>query len=233
MTLNYVFFSENAATQLMALRETLSGTGVTQWFCGLSGNSSIESAYYRGQFLNHICLVNFYYTIFHLVFTALIISTQCIQVRNCQTSTTPSRKFLVKLPGHHIRWLFATLLLLIQIVAITEGTLTDSTRTNQETVPSCVYLYIPSVCAFVGGVCAIVLCHSIEVQWRTLPSILLLSYWMFSCGAEILRLVNLVNIDLASFSILRFDVVVLLLFIYATLGVIQIDHFRTKVSINL
>ena len=180
-----------------------------EWFCGDRRNTT------SGILLNDTCLINFCYSIFHIGFAIILLLTLCIAY--CQSKN--QTQYLVKLPGHSIRWVFSLALLLIQVVALVEGILSDRAQSIVDGVTS-LYLYLPSVCALISTVCAILATHYVEVWQRMWLSFVLCFYWTLSCGFETVRLGNLVRVDVARFDIVGFYIEVLLLLICGVLSTI-------------
>ena len=198
-----------------------------QSLCGTSESTSAN----HSEIHLEICHLNFYCAVFHCSFLVVLILTfglACIHRKKHGLTNSLFMKF----PYHNMRWLFSSLLLMLQIVAITEGILTDHTG-NRKTRPSFVYLYIPAICAFSTAGWATILSHCVEVWQRKWPSFVLATYWTLSCGLEIGRLVNLRNANLARCNIFCFDIGVGLLVTYGTLAAIEMHNIYKMVRLRI
>ena len=199
----------------------MASTYLMQSFCGISANDS--------EIHLDICHLNFYCAVFHVAFLVVLILTQELAyVHRKQRGLT--HNLFMKFPFHNMRWLFSSLLLMLQTVAITEGILTSRTD-NEEIRPTFLYLYTPAICAFFAAACATILSHCMEVWQRKWPSFVLAIYWTLSCGLEFGRIVNLMNVNLASYNLFCFDIEALLLVSYATLAAIEVHNIYKMVSL--
>ena len=199
----------NDAASGIPLNDAASGIPLNDTASGkLSNDTTIEIL------LDDTCLLNLGYSIFHIGFAILLLLVLCIAY--CQSKN--QRQNLVKLPGHSIRWVFSLALLLIQVVALAEGILTDRAQSDG---PSLLYLYVPAICAFVATAVAMLTAHNVEIWQRMWMSYVLLIYWILSFGFETVRLGNLVRVNVARFFIVRYDIELLLLCICGILSVIH------------
>ena len=159
-------------------------------------------------------LTDVFYAVFHGTF--LVIFSAAYLAAYCHVNQ--AHQILDKLPGHNMRWILTTVMLLMQIAAMAEGLLTSNTRSFKNS--KLVYLYVPSICAFITGLFSTVLSHYMEIwskKWLIVPVAV---YWIFSFGFEILRLVKLSNNGLGRFDLARFDICLLLIIIYGCLGIL-------------
>ena len=208
--------------------EAMSNAELREWFCGTSNSSYFMTSSYQSfriRILNDTCLINLYYAIFHITFCIVFLSVQGF----AYIQTKQQKRFLLKSSGHNFRWILSSFLLLMHTIGITEGILTDSTHSKEDKT-SFVYLYVPSICAFVTAGWAILVSHYMEVWQKKWPSFVLTIYWTLSCGAEIGRLLNLMSLDLINFKVVRFDVGVFVLLICGALDAIEMNHIRVWVS---
>ncbi len=202
-----------------------------RWFCGTINNTVIcpQPNNISHELLDDICFINLGCAIFHVFFMLVLVITQGVEYM--QTTHAQARRFLVKSPGHNIRWILSLVLLFVLLVSTAEGILTDRTTINDEKTSS-LYLYIPPLCAMWTTCFAILLNYKIEAWQRYKLSIVLIFYWIFSCCGEILCLMNLIRLDLAHSTVVRFDTTVVLMVIYAALTGEVLHHLKWKVQVS-
>ncbi|XP_077989339.1 ATP-binding cassette sub-family C member 9-like [Glandiceps talaboti] len=109
-------------------------------------------------------------------------------------------------------------------VALGEGILTALTRemTNEAS------LYLPEMFALIGGIVSLVYYHCMEYWNKPKMVSLLLIYWTAAIVGEISALCNLIHEIGHDIKTLRFDVTVLLSFLYVCLLIFDLNIMRTK-----
>ncbi|XP_070559514.1 ATP-binding cassette sub-family C member 9-like isoform X2 [Ptychodera flava] len=160
------------------------------------------------------------HTAFLLLFAAVRLTLGC-----CTQLRHYSSKTLIPYPGHKRKWIFTGLLFLVLLCAVSEGILTDLTR-NSRTQPT---LYVPQSCALLCTLMGITYYHYTE-YWNK-PSLiwLLILYWSSSFLIDVFRLSTLMEHTGFDVSVLRLDVIVISIVIYACLLISDINLIRTKV----
>ena len=199
-----------------------------EWFCG-QNSSFIEGSFdWYGDFRNNTCLIDGLVTIPHAAF--LLLASLILLVLGCFSSyRRVHTKYLLVYPGHSLRWLVSILLLVIILASIGEGIMTDETYQawKQPTQP---HLYIHGIVAFVAVVISLVYYHHMELWQISAMSEVLLVYWVFSLGAEILRMLSLECQNLITVNTVIFDLTIIKLAIYLVLILLEVNVIRTKVT---
>ncbi|XP_077989379.1 ATP-binding cassette sub-family C member 9-like [Glandiceps talaboti] len=109
-------------------------------------------------------------------------------------------------------------------VALGEGILTALTR--EMTNKAC--LYLPEIFALIGGIVSLVYYHYMEYWNKPKMVSLLLIYWTAAIVGEISAFCNLIHEIGYDIKTLRFDVTVLLSFLYGCLLIFDLNVMRTK-----
>ncbi|XP_072014907.1 ATP-binding cassette sub-family C member 8-like [Amphiura filiformis] len=164
------------------------------------------------------CLLNVSYALFHFVFTILTIVLVVYMTFRCQT-VHPIR--IIKFPAHNLRWIFLTFLILLQLIAVTEGILTNQTVVDEST--GYIFLYIPSVCAMLSAICATAFNHFTELCQQRRPIFIISLYWTASLVFEVLRLRSFT--ETLDYRIMKFDIEIGLAFVYSMLICTSVYHF--------
>ncbi|XP_078001214.1 ATP-binding cassette sub-family C member 9-like [Glandiceps talaboti] len=190
-------------------------------FCGgdveLEGiNTELET-----EIIHNSCYVDLIHGCIHIVY--FIVACIILAVVGC-CSTTIHTKTIQTYPGHNLRWILAVILWFVLLCGLGEGILTDVTR-NTVTQP---HLYVPVVLEFINGFVFLIYYHYLE-RWRR-PHLVwfLLTYWVSAVVGDMIRLVNLIHQD-ADTSILRFDVIICSLVLYAIFILVELNLLRTKI----
>ena len=200
-----------------------------EWFCGINSSYTVESLEFYGNVYNNTCLIDGLVTIPHTAF--LLLASVVLLVVGCFTSyRRVHTKYLLVYPGHSLRWLVSVLLLIIILASIGEGIMTDETYQawKQPTQP---HLYIHSIVAFVAVVISLVYYHHMELWQLPAMSVLLLVYWVFSLGNEVLRMLNLGLQEDVDVHVVIFDLTLIKLAIYSVLIVLEMNVIREKVNL--
>ncbi|XP_071499116.1 ATP-binding cassette sub-family C member 8-like [Diadema antillarum] len=173
------------------------------WFCGK--NSSVP----RADFLNSACEVNTCIALTQASFIVLF-SAVLLCFRHCSLyGKQPQSKYYVfRLPGHVTRWILTFIILVVDLLMIAEGVLTNGIH-KQYGFPNQPHLYIPAALLTVSSVMSLVYYHMME-KWRADKMILLLLlYWLSSLVSVMLKLVYLSRLGLASWQVFCFDLMTL------------------------
>ncbi|XP_078001329.1 ATP-binding cassette sub-family C member 9-like [Glandiceps talaboti] len=188
-------------------------------FCG--GDVAINAELNRTEIIHNSCYVDLIHGCIHIVY--FIVACIILAAVGC-CSTTINTKALQTYPGHNLRWILAVILWFVLLCGLGEGILTDVTR-NTVTQP---HLYVPVVLEFINGFMFLIYYHYLE-RWRR-PHLVwfLLTYWVSAVVGDVIRLVNLIHQD-ADTSILRFDVIICSLVLYAIFILVELNLLRTKV----
>ncbi|XP_070559571.1 ATP-binding cassette sub-family C member 9-like [Ptychodera flava] len=194
------------------------------WFCSNQLEAMITVNFSDSEsFLHNVCLVDLvnvcHQTVFLVAFTVTLFILGC-----CTTLRQHKTRYLLTYPGHGLRWLLTLGLFIVLLGAVGEGIMTDLTR-NKVTQP---HLYLPQSLAFINCIISIGYYHHSESWCRPRMSWILFIYWTLSICSETIRLINLHYHD-ADTSILRFDIVICCIAIYALLLLVELNLVRTKV----
>lgn len=121
--------------------------------------------------------------------------------------------------GHDTRWILSICVLVTQLLAFLEGLVTDENGSSADDERhSMMMIYVPSLCALLGGVVSTRLRHHMEKLQIRGPYTVLLTYWILACGAECVRLVDFVTTRLNDDgTALRYYLIILLLCLYGIL----------------
>ncbi|XP_072179900.1 ATP-binding cassette sub-family C member 8-like [Diadema setosum] len=169
------------------------------WFCGK--NSSVP----RADFLNSACEVNTCIALtqasFIVLFSAVLL---CLRYCSGYRKRTQSKYYVFRLPGHVTRWILTFIILVVDLLMIAEGVLTNGIH-EQYGFPNQPHLYVPAALLTVSGVASLVYYHMME-KWRADNMILLLLlYWLSSLVSVMLKLVYLSRLGVASVQVFCFD----------------------------
>ncbi|XP_077982708.1 ATP-binding cassette sub-family C member 9-like [Glandiceps talaboti] len=192
-------------------------------FCG--GDVELEGVHSelinRTEIIHNSCYVDLIHGCIHIVY--FIVACIILAAVGC-CSATINTKTIQTYPGHNLRWILAVILWFVLLCGLGEGILTDVTR-NTVTQP---HLYVPVVLEFINGFMFLIYYHYLE-RWRR-PHLVwfLLTYWVSAVVGDVIRLGNLIHQD-ADTSILRFDVIICSLVLYAIFILVELNLLRTKV----
>ena len=208
-----------------------------EWFCGINSSdiSSIDEEWTTDSVLSNSCFVDALDTIPQIVFTVvslfvILILAYCTRFRNAQT------QYLLRFPGHEVRWILLIASLILLAGSIAEGILSDASYKSQATQP---HLYLPQCCAFIATI-AVIFCYQHMELWQA-PHLLWLitAYWIAAFATQTLRIFSLdyqfaeglLNVD-SRIEVARFDFTLALMVVYGLLFLVEINAIRLKVSIE-
>ncbi|KAJ8047636.1 ATP-binding cassette sub-family C member 9 [Holothuria leucospilota] len=213
------------------------------WFCGQCNHnqsnttsaSQIENCsnfddfeWNKDHTLNNACFVNLVATLPHLLFI-LVGSLSLVIVACCLGRRQRKCRYLIKLPGHNVRWLLNYFLLCLSLIQFGEGLLTDLDVNKK--FPTQPFMYIPGSLSLVAAILTIVYYHHFEFWQRPRMSFVLLFYWLCAIAAEVLRLLQLKDeppLDKSLIMTLRFDVTLAALVLYSLYALIELNLIRSK-----
>ena len=163
----------------------------------------------------------------HLGF--ILISSLLLLLYGCcpplRRSKTP---YTLRYTFHNVRWILLLTLIFFMIFAILDGVLSDLKSVAPQTQQ---HLYLPSICAGVAAILACVYYHHMEAWLRPGFIWLLVAYWVMALLGECLRLANWIeepgNVD---WRIVRFSTIVLALFLYGLLVLLELCAVLETVS---
>ena len=152
----------------------------------------------------------------------LLLYGYCPPLRRSKTPYTLRYTF------HNVRWILLLTLIFFMIFAILDGVLSDLKSVAPQTQQ---HLYLPSICAGVAAILACVYYHHMEAWLRPGFIWLLVAYWVMALLGECLRLANWIeepgNVD---WRIVRFSTIVLALFLYGLLVLLELCAVLETVS---
>ena len=202
-----------------------------EWFCGANSTDidfgNTHESLTNDSFLGYPCLIDGVDTIPHIFFAVLaslliFLLSVCTQLNNTQS------KYLLRYPGHELRWLLLIASFILLAGSVGEGILTDSTyESSRATQP---HLYLPQCCAIIATIVAMAFYQHIEM-WQSGHMLwFVLLYWGFAFGAQTLRLLSLQDLDVGTVDTARFDFTLALLVVYGLLILLELNAIRAKVS---
>lgn len=200
-------------------------SGLSHFLCGdvLTNNKSNNQS-----FLHDSCVINYVQLLPHTVFIIISISILVIMSHFCRKQKKP---FLIRSPGHNIRWSLFLILLILLVFQIEEGLLSDIVvSTEASSQPD---LYIPAIVAFIGGVTAAVYFHHAECWQQPSLCILLILYWSCALICDCLILINLNRTDHMTINVMRWDMTILRASLYAVFLFLDLFVLGSWVSLNL
>ncbi len=145
----------------------------------------------------------------------------------------PHGRYLLRYPGHCLKWIITFFLGMVLLASIAEGVLTDATyRATGYTTQ--LHLYIPAIITLLSLGASLAFYHMMEV-WR-IPKMafVLVTYWMASMAADIQQLLSLVNLNMNGQSVtdlMRFNLILCRLAFYFVLLIVELNLIRQKVSV--
>ncbi|XP_033647740.1 ATP-binding cassette sub-family C member 9-like [Asterias rubens] len=198
-----------------------------EWFCGENSSFLTGSPDSFDKGINNTCFINGLTVLPHAAFATLA-SIILFAVGVCSGYRGYNTRYVIRFPGHLFRWIITMLFMIVLIAAIGEGILSDTTYRDLDlgTQP---YLYMGSIAALLGTMLSLVFYHHMEVWDLSGMDFLLLTYWVMGCLAESLRVINLYELGLAEFTVVRFSISCISILIYLLLIVIDLNVIRVKV----
>ncbi|XP_022093816.1 ATP-binding cassette sub-family C member 9-like isoform X2 [Acanthaster planci] len=199
-----------------------------KWFC--SDNASLWQS---DEALRTVCLVDAVKFILQTsCFTLLSLTLLVVGCCSCHNGwDTKHRK---RYPLHTAQWILMLLVFLLNLLSTAEGLLTDlSFRWNDlpgVAYPTQPHLYVPPLSGLALAFVAMLCYHHMEVwrQWQM--AWILLVNWGLALAGEVLHLLSLLKMELASIEVLRFDLSVLFIAAYFGLVSLQVNNIRLKIS---
>ena len=176
------------------------------------------------------CLPNFLLFISHLIFFVLFVAIAILIVLKkklfCKSS---GPKILVRFPGHVPRWILNTVYLVVLLISLGESILSDSKLAG----PTQPHLYLPVIFALLTGIMTACLYHVIELTQKPRVVFSLFLYWLVVLILEVNRLGAWARSEFtkADVTVIRFDVMVVLLVVYTLYMVLDILVIIKKVRL--
>ena len=213
------------------------------WYCGNDsyGYGSLTNFTWDiDHTIKDTCFANLIYTAPHVIF--IVISSLVLLVLGCCTKLRRQHPaYLIPYPGHYALWILYFPFMFGLLCALGEGLITGVQDNLGQP-----HLYIPSICATLGGILALVYYHHMEVWSRSGMAVLLLLYWLTALGAEGVRFMNLyydpdVGTEAADVSefdavkfleVMRVDICILMLALYALFTLISLYSIICKVRLS-
>ncbi len=196
------------------------------WFCGT--NTSLENFTWTGKnIINNVCIVDGLSSVFQSVFICAF-SLALLVLKCCSRYGHINTPYLIRYPGHFIRWMLSALLLIVLLASVGEGALTSMTYGSPSNgLP---HLYIAPTFSFVCVIITLVVNQHMELWRRSKLSFLLLVYWLGCVVIETGQLLALKEEEEVDVDIVRFDVVVIRLAVFCALAIVEMNVIRIKVG---
>ena len=189
-------------------------------FCGEFKNSTRVTK--EGVLANE-CFVDGLGFVAHIAFVLIAIPI-LIALNKAQLGSMREQTW-VHFPGHNVRWLITCTLVLVSLLEIAEGIISDSLYAGVH-----LHLYVPHIVSMFATGIAITYYHHIE-KWNS-PRFLrfLCFYWMASLVVEVFKLVNL-NIEDVAYDRMRYALSYVVISFYLTLLLLELYVLMRLVSI--
>ena len=133
----------------------------------------------------------------------------------------------VHFPLHTFRWILFIILILLNLVEIGEGVISDSMF-----VGSHLHLYIPHCVALIGSLFSIIYYHNVESLNSPRFLLLLILYWVAGLIVKILKVIHLFRKGLGV-EHLRFDLTWDVIIVYGLLLILELYILCSLVSVSL
>ena len=205
-----------------------------EWFCGTNSTDidfeNAHESWTNDSFLSYPCLIDGVDTIPHIFFAVFALLLILLLSVFTQLNKTQS-KYLLRYPGHELRWLLLVVSFILLAGSIGEGILTDSTyESSRATQP---HLYLPQCCALIATVVAMAYYQHLEM-WQSGHMLwFVLLYWGFALGAQTLRMLSLQELNVGTVDTARYDFTLALMVAYGLLILLELNAIRAKVSFAL
>ena len=221
----------------MALKFDLS-EAKWNWICGTPNTSNFNNGTEGfvlspwNQVREESCLPNFLLCMFHFIFFLLFLAIAILIVLKkklyCKNS---GPKILVRFPGHVPQWILNTAYFMVLLISLGESILSDSKLAG----PTQPHLYLPVIFALLTGITTAFLYHIIELTQKPRVVFSISLYWLVVLILEVNRLGAWAKSEFtkADVTVIRFDVMVVLVVLYALYMVLDIIVIIKKVSICL
>lgn len=198
-------------------------TTAWNWFCG---SNASDSSFNLNSTSNQECVVDAIISVPPVTFSVLailtIIITRCCCVRG---KATP---YLLRYPGHSVRWITSLAFIAVSLAAIGEGILSEESFRKGGDHPH-PYLYLNGAFLLLSGIISLSYYHFLEKRRTEHLSWLLLLFWSVSIVTMSYRLHHFLNDDLIGDSgtnkldIFRYDVTIVFLVIYCILFIVEFN----------
>eukprot|EP00057_Strongylocentrotus_purpuratus_P008604 XP_011663078.1 PREDICTED: ATP-binding cassette sub-family C member 9 isoform X1 [Strongylocentrotus purpuratus] len=159
---------------------------VISWFCGGENSSTVDDVsiilHHPGNWASNTCTIDLVFLILHLVF-CMMASLVLIFIPVCSISRATDHAYIIRYPGHVVRWLTYILYTLLCIGMIVESILTS----NDHYFDGPPRLYIVPLAGFLAAIFVMVYYHYME-YWE-LPGMwpVQFLYWVCLLVAECFR----------------------------------------------
>ncbi|XP_057363418.1 ATP-binding cassette sub-family C member 8 isoform X5 [Manis pentadactyla] len=189
-------------------------------FCG----SENHSAAYRVDqgVLNNGCFVDALNVVPHVFLLFITFPILFIGWGSQSSKVHIHHSTWLHFPGHNLRWILTFMLLFVLVCEIAEGILSDGVTESRH-----LHLYMPAGMAFLAAVTSVVYYHNIETS--NFPKLLmaLLVYWTLAFITKTIKFVKFYD-HAIGFSQLRFCLTGLLVILYGTLLLVEINVIRVR-----
>ncbi|XP_038066967.1 ATP-binding cassette sub-family C member 8-like [Patiria miniata] len=204
-----------------------SGIAEFNWYCGVNNTENLDHfTHDLNHTLYNACFVDLVYTLPHLIFILLGILVLFV-LRCCTSIRRRKYTYLIPYPGHYLRWVLYIIFVLLTACELGEGLLTDLGVYHG--TPTRPHLYIPAILCLTAAILSVIYYNQMELWSRPHMSWLLLVYWLSALGAEIVRFLNLDHDPLVDFALMRSDLNIAAIVVYALLVLLELNVIRTKV----
>ncbi|XP_033123425.1 ATP-binding cassette sub-family C member 9-like isoform X2 [Anneissia japonica] len=205
-----------------------SGSEKWKWFCGKNSSDLVffdDFEWKKNFTYGNACFMSAVYTIPHALFIVVfILVLACLFIFSPRN--LPPSKYLIRFPGHVVRWLVSSLLLVVLFASIGEGILTDQTFEGAPTQP---HLYLTGCCSVVTVILSLMVYQMMEIRNAIYISLVLSLYWILAIGVEAFRLVGLDYMKLASIETIRFNICLLSLAGFTIILLVELYVFQGKI----
>lgn len=170
------------------IQETMAAVtdAVISWFCGGENSSTVDNVsiilHPPGNWASNTCTIDLVLLILHLVF-CMMASLVLILIPACSISRATDHAYIIRYPGHVVRWLTYILYTLLCIGMIVESILTSSDH-HFDSPPR---LYIVPLAGFLAAIFVMVYYHYMEYWELTGMWPVQFLYWVCLLVAECFR----------------------------------------------
>lgn len=188
-------------------------------FCGTKTNALSVS----GGVLKNECFVDVLNIVPHAI--VLLVSIFILIVWSKSSLGQIRVTAWVHFAGHNIRWILTLLLILICIIEIWEGVISDSLDPDSVNL----HVFLPACFAFCGAIISIVFYHNIE-QWNSPRFLLLLmGYWISMVILKTLKGISLYK-NKAETQHMRVWLTWISVVLYSFILLVELNVLRIQVS---
>ncbi|EQB79133.1 ATP-binding cassette transporter sub-family C member 8-like protein [Camelus ferus] len=189
-------------------------------FCG----SENHSAAYRVDHgvLNNGCFVDALNVVPHVFLLFITFPILFIGWGSQSSKVHIHHSTWLHFPGHNLRWILTFMLLFVLVCEIAEGILSDGVTESRH-----LHLYMPAGMAFMAAVTSVVYYHNIETSNFPKLLIALLVYWTLAFITKTIKFVKFYD-HAIGFSQLRFCLTGLLVILYGTLLLVEVNVIRVR-----